>query len=343
MKERLKNYDYLRSFACIAVVLLHVSSSYWDSVGVDTADFTIMTIYNGLTRFAVPVFMMLSGGFLLNPQKEMRHKSIVKRIFKLLVVLYFWSAFYAFQGLAVKFVIRQAITQELVKTSFERFLWGHYHMWFLFLMLGFYILLPVVRKLCESKSIMEYYLILWLATAYIIPNIVVHIGLDWVNMWIYKLSMNMLIGYIGYFMLGYYIKTYGVNIKIRALLYIGGIIGYVYTVLGTIVLSGNKGGSTEELLNPGAWNVLIMAIAVYTFFTYKKEWKRCYGLVRKLAKYSLTIYMVHPFFIEKLNLIGITTCSFQPVFSIPVLTIMVFGASFFVAFMIDKLCPKLLL
>ena len=64
-------YDLLRIASCFAVVLLHVSFGYWGVVDINGNDFLVMTVYNSFTRFGVPVFFMLSGLFLLNPQKEM--------------------------------------------------------------------------------------------------------------------------------------------------------------------------------------------------------------------------------------------------------------------------------
>lgn len=62
-------------------------------------EFAVMTIYNSLTRFAVPVFFMPSGLFLISPDRE--NKTLVKRVLKLVLLFYVWSAFYAFQGVAV--------------------------------------------------------------------------------------------------------------------------------------------------------------------------------------------------------------------------------------------------
>lgn len=337
MGERVKKFDYLRCFACMAVVLLHVSSSYWSCIDINSFDFGVMTVYNAVSRFAVPVFMMLSGLFLLSPQKEMSGKSIWKRILRLVIAFYVWSAFYAFQGLAVKAVTGQGVTTQLWKASLERFLWGHYHMWFIFLILGFYVLLPIVRKLCESKTIIEYYLILWFATAYVIPALAPVIGVDWLSAWVQKLSMNMLIGYLGYFILGYYIKTFGFSKPVRMFVYVAGVAGFLYTAVGTIMLCRSKGIASEELLGPGTWNVLCYAAAVFTLFTYAGEMKRGYRLVKSLAKCSLVIYLIHPFFLEKLNLLGVTTISFSAIISVPVLTLIILVASYLVAFILSKI------
>lgn len=96
---RMTKYDILRIVASFFIVLLHVSASYWSVVDVQSGEFAVMTIYNSVTRFAVPIFFMLSGLFLVSPDRE--HVAVGRRVIKLLVLFYVWSAFYAFQGVAV--------------------------------------------------------------------------------------------------------------------------------------------------------------------------------------------------------------------------------------------------
>lgn len=337
MNSREIKYDFLRSIACIAVILLHVSGSYWGVVTRDSAEFVIMTVYNALTRFAVPVFMMLSGAFMLDPEKEKDSKDSVKRFCKYILIFYIWSAFYAFQGIAFKFITGKEVTGELWANSWNRFLWGNGHMWFLFVLLGFYLLLPILRKLCESKKTVEYYLVLWAVVKYAMPALATIPGLAWITVWINQLDISMFMGFLGYFILGYYIRKYGFGKKIRVALYIGGLAGLFYSIVGTIGLSRIQEAYNETLLGPGTWNVCLLATAIFTFFANSKKASRSAVFVSRVARYSLVIYLVHPFFVEKLNMVGITTVSFHCLFSIPVLTVVVFAASYVVAAIINKI------
>lgn len=86
MKREIR-YDLLRIASCFAVVLLHVSYGYWSVVDINGNDFLVMTVYNSFTRFGVPVFFMLSGLFLLDPQKEMTIRKWGVRVGKLVAAL----------------------------------------------------------------------------------------------------------------------------------------------------------------------------------------------------------------------------------------------------------------
>lgn len=152
---RVVKYDILRVVASFSIVLLHVSASYWSVVDVHGREFLVMTIYNSFTRFAVPVFFMLSGLFLVSPDRDIA--GLWKRIMKLLVLFYVWSAFYAFQGVAVD-ALGGEFSMEVWRASVERFIFGHVHMWFIQMLLGFYILIPVARQICAKKEIVKYYL-----------------------------------------------------------------------------------------------------------------------------------------------------------------------------------------
>ncbi len=337
MADRVKKYDYLRSISCIAIILLHVSSSYWSCVSRDSSDFVIMTVYNALTRFAVPVFMMLSGAFMLDPEKNTDFKDVWKRIGKLLISFYIWSAFFAFQGIALKLITGKEVTKELWIDSGQRFLWGHYHMWFVFLILGFYVLIPIARKICEDKKVIEYFLLLWIVVSYLLPTIAPVLKLDVVNAWVSKLSMNMLVGYLGYFLLGYYIKKFGIAKKARIVLYIAAMLGLIYSCVGTVLQSRINGIYDETLFGASSWNILVLSAAIFTMCAAMKERESCPKVISNVARYSFVIYMVHPFFLEKLNLLGITTISFNCVLSIPLLTILILVCSYVVAVILDKI------
>ncbi|MDE6517492.1 MAG: hypothetical protein K2L18_06575, partial [Acetatifactor sp.] len=170
-----------------------------------------------------------------------------------------------------------------------------------------------------------------------IPVVSPIVKMDWLNTWIYKLSMNMLVGYLGYFLLGYYLRKYPCSKKKCLLLYIGGLVGFLYTAIGTIVQSYMQDAYYDTLFSPGSWNILLFAIAVFTFFANGDKINFGYPFVRKVARYSFVIYMIHPFFLEKLNMVGVTTTSFHSLFSIPALTILIFLCSYAVAAVINRI------
>ena len=111
---RIRKYDYLRSISCFSIVLLHVSSSYWGGISKANSNWIIMTVYNAISRFAVPVFMMLSGTFMLEPKKDITIKGVLLRFGKLLINFYIWAAFFCFSRNCSKINIGQRCYQRIM-------------------------------------------------------------------------------------------------------------------------------------------------------------------------------------------------------------------------------------
>lgn len=333
---REEKYDVLRAFACMAVVLLHVSGSYWNVVDPGGNDFLAMTVYNGLSRFAVPVFMMLSGAFLLDPRKQMTIPDCLKRAGKMAVYFYCWSAFYAFQGIGMKWLRGEEITEELVRSSWQRFLWGADHMWFLFLVISFYLLLPVLRCICANRKVMVYYLAAWLAYSFGVNIIAGLPWIGWIGNRIAGMNITILTGYMGYFILGYYLKAFGLPAKWHKWVYAAGVCGAVYGTAAALAVSRSTGEADAAFFSPNTWNVLLFAAAVFLFFS-GHEWNLGnFGrLSCRLASFSLSIYMVHVFFVEKLNLIGVRTTLFSAWVSVPLLTALVLLLSVLAAYLLE--------
>lgn len=333
---RVVKYDILRVVASFSIVLLHVSASYWSVVDVHGREFQVMTIYNSLTRFAVPVFFMLSGLFLVAPERK--NVSVGKRVIKLVVLFYIWSAFYAFQGIAVD-TLRGAFSMEVLEAAIERFIFGHVHMWFLQILCGFYLLLSIARQIGAKKETLRYYLILWLIFRFLIPTLTDALHLFTFQARIDSLGLDILVGNFGYFLLGYYLNITEIGKGIRRCIYAMGIFALLLTPFLTVGDCIKTGTYVERWFSPGSLNILIMTVAVFVFFKYCKIFDHVKrpDIWGKLSRYTFFVYMFHMFVLEKLNLAGITTVSCPAVISIPLMTVFIFTVSLACAFVVDRI------
>ena len=333
---RMAKYDILRIVASFSIVLLHVSASYWSVVDIQGSEFLVMTIYNSLTRFAVPVFFMLSGLFLVTPERE--NVAIGKRVLKIVILFYVWSAFYAFQGVAMD-ALHGEFSKEVWAASVQRFIFGHIHMWFLQMLCGFYLLIPVARQLCVKKEVLQYYLILWVAFRYLFPCLTDIFHLYTIQSRIDSLGMDTLAGNFGFFLLGYYLNVTDIKKEIRWFIYAMGIVSVGLTAFLTVRDCRRSGTYLENWFSPASPNILVMSAAIFICFKYCKVFDKAkrINVWKKLSGYTFFIYMFHVFIIDKLNLIGITTVSFPAVISIPALTIFTFVVSLLGAFVADHI------
>ena len=79
-RYRYNNYDLLRIISTIAVILIHSNFHYFCdrySTPLLSVNYTVESFVNIITRFSVPVFVMLSGGFNLSNEKNENVNKIV--------------------------------------------------------------------------------------------------------------------------------------------------------------------------------------------------------------------------------------------------------------------------
>lgn len=142
--RRDNNMDLLRLLSCFAVVLIHVNAQYF-IVRSTTPSFTyvyiIECVINIVARFSVPAFVMISGAFTLSKQQNsdalVFYRKSIKKVFLPLVPAIFLFAEY---DMIVKNVNLGAILESLVNGTY-------YNLWFMFMLLCLYALVPVLIRL----------------------------------------------------------------------------------------------------------------------------------------------------------------------------------------------------
>lgn len=91
----------------------------------------------------------------------------------------------------------------------------------------------------------------------------------------------------------------------------------------------NYKGIPYGLYNNLYINVFLEAIGIFVFvknlkFNIKLEESKIFT---RLVKCSFGIYVLHVFSMELLKSIGLTTLIFNPIFSVPIIVILIFGIS----------------
>lgn len=151
--SRSARYDVLRVIACLAVILLHLAATIVmerDLFG--TLHWHISNALDAATRWCVPVFVMLSGALLLDPQKYAGHRAFwVRRMSRLLPALiawptiYFaWRAFYWHEPLSLEIIARDMALGR-----------PYIHLYFLFLIAGLYLVTPFLAKALATFSLSQ--------------------------------------------------------------------------------------------------------------------------------------------------------------------------------------------
>lgn len=341
---RLAYADLLRVLATIAVVVLHISAGWLGQAAVGSAEWTVLCTYDALVRWSVPMFVMLSGAFLLDPKKSVNLRDIFfKYILRVLVALLVWGSFYALLDYGHS---NWHFTWAGIKSAFGYVLRSqtHYHLWFLYMIIGLYLVTPILRAFVRGASRGTFH---WFfAVTFVVCSLLPTLQNLWPSQtalpmaWLDKLDIHLVLGYVGYYVAGYYLKNYTLGRLAEFILYILGILGTVATVWGTAALSIHDGALNDTLFSYHAPNVVFMSVAVFVLFRYvlgvsdeRSRRQRLGGV----ARITFGIFLVHDFFIMLLRHFDISTLSFNPILSVPVLSAAVFLCAFVVSWLISKI------
>ena len=230
--NRIISFDVLRIIAAFTVVMLHATSQRLDT-SFPSSEWEIRTVYDSFVRWCVPVFFMISGALFLNHERTVNVARLYKKnILHLIFIFFAWSFIYALYLAIVK-------CDYNVGHILLRIIEGPVHFWFLKILIGLYVTIPILRMITQNKRSEEYFLIVALITAFVLPMFFTFIGLyneSYKSFALYHYNafgIRIASGYVGYFVLGHYLFTYRLSGLAKRFIYIMGL----FSVLSVIFLT----------------------------------------------------------------------------------------------------------
>ncbi len=339
-RNRIIYFDVLRILASFFVVVLHISSSSWLDANIYTFEFQMVNIYEGIAIMGVPIFVMISGALFLG--KDIPIKSLYsKYIFRLVLSFIVWSLGY--------FVVFYAFGKEqnnIEKLVFS-FCKGHFHMWFIYMIIGLYMITPFLKRIVADEKLTRYFLIISFIFALLIPEIIRTIKVynndlgNRIEKIIDQAYLKFVLGYTFYYVLGYYISQKTISKKQRTLIYVIGVTGLLSTIIFTYLISTNTGKGNGTFLDALTVNVAFEALLVFvlikTLFSGKKFSVKTSKRIGTLSKYSFGAYLVHIFVIKVLERFGLTAMSFNTFISVPVISVVVCFLSYIISAVLNHI------
>ena len=335
--------DLLRVLACFLVIWQHVTEGYYINPDMTVPQHDGMPLIgwmNSMTPIEVPLFVMISGYFLL-PLKMDVGTFFKRRFTRILIPFVVWCVIYAayfmaYRGDTLAQFLRN-VAHILVNFGVEI---GH--MWFIYMLLGLYMLVPVLSPWLEqcSKRQLQGYLGVWAFTT----------CLPYIHLWFPEVlgecfwnptpMLHYFTGFAGYFVLGYYIKRYGaLSVRVSWLMLVT---GYLFTVavyqyrLGQVALVSDL----EVCWRFCGVNIAVMAYAVFSLVI-RTPWKGndAFGRwISQVSSLSYAIYFVHLMLVFTWK-DGLSEALGHVYIQIPLLTLGAFLSSYLIIWGLSKL-PK---
>lgn len=333
-------FDYLRIAAICVIVILHIAAQNLRTVKIASPAWTTFNVYDSLTRWGVPIFIMISGALFLGKTQTI-NKLYKKNISKILIILVFWTLVYNFWQLIIS-GSSFSLKSFLIYLTTEP-----YYLWFLYMLIGLYMMVPLLQLIIRNKKKTEYFLILSLIFAFLIPELINIISLKseffakLIENKVAMLRIFMVLGYTGYFVLGYYLNKYNIKRKTEIIIYITGVFGALFTIIATTLSSLIKGELVTFFYDNLTINVAMISISVFIFF--KKHFDhrptpQKNKPLQLLSRCSLGVYLTHVIILETMDSVfSFNSLSFNPVLSVPALSILILFLSYIISISLYKI------
>ena len=292
--KRILWVDWVKFLAILGVIGIHVCSQFLNPDILFSLTWYQAVILESTFRFAIVLFIMASGFLLL--RKEQPINVVPRRIKRVILPFVFWLVIYAI----IKVVVKGSLGPTWGFVDLLSFILGGFvnpmgisvQFWYVYMMIGLYLLSPILSRWIQNAPIaeVEYILIIWVV-------------ISLVNFFGAKILLvdylRYFTGAVGYFILGYYLTVKDSplleNKRFGILLFI---IGSLITIIGTIGFSIIT--NTQSLffirlgdITPGA---CLQAVGLFillrniNFYNIKPEIN---NFVVKISKDSYGIYLVN--------------------------------------------------
>lgn len=325
-QQRIIWMDVLRVLSCLLVCLIHSPLASCPSIW--------SPVYTYIATPCIGLFFMLSGA-LLFPVPEDNLKDFYKRkARRILPKLLFWSLI-----IILARYLSHRITEEsaIISIASIPFHAAHGYYWFLYVILGIYMIAPVISSFVTKKSHCEIYLIFWCCS----------IILPYLNTWIpgcfnvdgdFYNMFGYFGGYLGYVVLGYYLKQYPVKpaFFITRILPVASIF-----IIGIPLLFRENNPFTPPSLIYSYLSINGVSLTiVYFLFIQNIRLKNNYlcSIIKHLSICSFGIYLTHVLileyykpYLESLNL------AVSPFITIPISAIIVFSLSYTIVLIMKQI------
>lgn len=316
--------DAVRIVACVFVLMQHCSDPFYTDFNMQVGKFFAGVGIASLSRPAVPLFVMMTG-LLLLPTRGDITSFYKKRITRIVVPLAFWSLVlpwidFAWIGHAwsttnpaldlgdysLQATLRKCYTFPL------NFNYSTTPFWYLYMLIGLYLVMPVLSGWLRQASKREIQVVLcvWLMTT-LLPYIRFvapllgyagnfgNMGLLGENDWNVVGTFYYMSGFVGYLLLGYYLRRYplGWSMKRTLAVFVPLLLaGYAVTFGGYVWMNSHFPGQYNYL--EIVWwtcgiNVLMQTVSVFVIMQRWLAERTLPHVICQIAILAFGIFLVH--------------------------------------------------
>ena len=333
-KKRIFYLDFIRALAIIFVLLAHITRAFFQNA----SNLYFRYLCASLIDFGVlgvPLFLMISGALLLN--KDYKLSTFLKRRYiRVIIPFLFWNIIIIFSKIIFE---GKTVTLSNIKHMY------FYNFWFVWMILGVYLFIPVINSFIKEYKIrgMEYFLAIWFVVIF----------LNTIGLYpFFQFELSYFAGYLGYFVLGYYLSNKNFKLSHSHLIIISLKIFSLFTFIN-IYYTLSECRKKNKLLYYKYKTIIVVlqSTGLYSFIRYftligpiKTTFfnNKIYLFLKDLilskiifsiSKFSYGIYLIHYnilFFFKWLSHNYIPIFTWNPIIWLPIMLIIITGSSWFI-------------
>ena len=328
--------DILRIIAAFSVVFQHTASSAWYSLNPTQNSWLVLNFFNSSARFGVGIFVMLSGAFLLSPEKNYSPEQILKtKVPYLLKLIVFWVIFYGiFQLFIQGFSWKEFLTVPLL--AFTK---PQTHLWFLYMLAGLYLFTPALRIFTthESEKMLRLTLIMLVIFGMCVPTIS-HLIKRFADIQVYSLlTIQGTTSYLAYYLAGLYFSHFSISNRSKKWIYAFAFLSFIISFIGSTYLSLVRNSPDEFFLGNMRPTNFIMVVAIFIFFKdFSDKLNVSSKFITLCSRTTLGIYLIHPVFLKIFYGLKLQLISPTPWLNVPLTAVSIFLLSFIFVFILKK-------
>jgi len=334
-----QNIDWinnLRLVALYAVIILHVTSLLLMQYGkVSISDWMVADFFNATVRFAVPVFVMITGALLLHREYEIGG-FLKKRLGRVVVPFLFWSLIYIGYSLyneEITFTNNGWANYRLVLHLLK--VGSSYHLWYVYMLIGLYFFIPVIGKFVRHASEKEilYFLAVWF--------VILLVTQPYLSRYNPSVDMHYFAGFVGYLVLGHYLAFNDFKIKhLRLWMILLFVLSVLLIAIGSRLIVTNREWPGTMFYEPVSPPVVLLALSVFMIF--KLSAPKLSPVIIRIrdfaGSYNYGIYLAHAlvlYFLEDPFGVSYKLCT--PIVAIPLTALLCFIITLGLVWAVNKL------
>lgn len=278
--------------ATLAIIFLHTNNALTDNAELFMLDENQILLYSrgvSMMCWALPCFMMITGALLLSKEKHITVKyCLTKYVLRMGLALFIFGIPFSLMSILFETkTITVGNLLEAVLAVLQNQSWGH--LWYIYMLIGAYLLLPILKKFTENCTKIE---LLYVCGLLFFVNSVIPI-LNAVFSIKIALTVWLPVTPCFYLLIGHFINEYHLDLKpwIPA-------ISVMLALTCLWILSGFD--ETEIMMTLKNILHIFIGVNVFIMVNYLKydiclEKKK---ILWRIDRLCFGVYLVHPLFIH---------------------------------------------